>query len=197
MEAMTKPQELTIERAAESDYDWCARLMAGSDQHVVRRVQRGHDSVGPVQFQIELLERIGPVSQAKCDGGESTAGGGVVAFRGGNHVLVLVSPFLCDVIDIKHVVPAVTVEEDSLIVESGPEIEANVIDLGQGQQVDRLPQSLPAGDVKAKGVDPGEDLHYRGGVEPARKRHAEQPSMPRQRQGPSPKRPRPGSAVTR
>jgi serine/threonine protein kinase len=37
--------------------------------------------------------------------------------------LVVVSPFLCDVIDVKHLVPSVTVEEDSLLVESGPEID--------------------------------------------------------------------------
>ena len=34
---MTTPQELTIERAEESDYDWCARLMAGSEPWITLR----------------------------------------------------------------------------------------------------------------------------------------------------------------
>ncbi len=38
---MATPKELTIERAEESDYDWCARLMAGSEPWITLR--RGLD----------------------------------------------------------------------------------------------------------------------------------------------------------
>jgi serine/threonine protein kinase len=71
--------------------------------------------------------------------------------------LVVVSPFLCEVIDIKHVFPAVTVEEDSLQIESGPEFngvfslldtKARVLN-GRFHELDRQAITCPfSGDVR-------------------------------------------------